>query len=212
MKFIIIANGEITNYQLLTGYIDEGDHIICADGGARHALAMGKTPDYLVGDFDSLDKNVMQQLENVPNPPQFIRFPANKDKSDTHLAVEYALAMGATEIILMGVTGSRWDHSLANITMLSLLPNDIGILLVNENNELCLITGDVILNGKPGEEISILPLSPVVKGVTTRGLKWPLVNKTIEMGNSLGISNIIVEPGAGISLKEGKLLVIRSWD
>lgn len=212
MKCIVIANGEIKNYDYCKQYIDPGDCVICADGGARHALAMGRIPDFLLGDFDSLDPDIMKQLENQPQPPQFVRFPANKDKSDTHLAVEFALEMHPHQIVLMGATGSRWDHSLANITMLSLLPGDIPISLINEQNELFLITSEVDLKGEPGEEISILPLSPEVRGVTTRGLKWPLVDHTIKMGDSLGVSNVILERGAGISLSEGKLLVIRSKD
>ncbi len=212
MKCIIIANGDIKDYAWHKQYIDEGDCIICADGGARHALSMGKTPDYLLGDFDSLDKGLLLQMENLPQPPRFVRFSTDKDKTDTHLAIELALEMQPDRIILMGATGSRWDHTLANITMLSLLPQDIPISLVNENNELFLITTEAVFEGESGEEVSFLPLSPIVRGVTTRGLKWPLVDHTIKMGDSLGVSNMILEPRAGVSISEGKLLVIRSRD
>lgn len=91
-------------------------------------------------------------------------------------------------------------------------PRNIPISLVNENNELFLITREAVFEGESGEEVSFLPLSPIVRGVTTRGLKWPLVDHTIKMGDSLGVSNMILEPRAGVSISEGKLLVIRSRD
>jgi len=211
LKCIVIAAGEIKDYSLHQKYIDDQDCIICADAGARHALAMGKTPDYLLGDFDSLGGKLLETLKNIDNPPELIKFPENKDKTDTHLAVEFALTMNPEKILIMGGTGSRLDHTLANITLLAVFP-DAPILIVNDNNELFLITDSTELYGEPGERISLLPMTPIVKGVTLRGLKWPLVDHTIEMGDSLGISNEIIQRNAGVSLTEGKLLVIRSRD
>jgi len=212
MKCVIIAAGEINNYTRMREYIEVGDCVICADGGVKHALAMGITPDYLLGDFDSLEPEILEQVKSLPQPPKIIKFSTNKDKSDSQLAAEFALGLEPDLIIMMGATGSRWDHSLANITMLALLPQDTPIHLVNENNELFLMSSGVDFEGEPGEEISILPLSPVVKGVTTRGLKWPLIDHTIKMGDSLGVSNVILERSAGVRITEGKLLVIRSRD
>lgn len=211
MKCIIIANGEINDYTQHLKYIDKGDCIICADGGGRHALAMGLEPDYLMGDFDSLDKGLLEQLKGLPNPPELIRFPSEKDKSDSQLAVELALTLNPDSIIVMGGTGSRLDHTLANITLLAQFPQ-ADIRVVNDNNNLYLTTDKAVIHGKPGDEISILPITPVVKGVTTKGLKWPLVNKTIEMGSSLGVSNVLLESQAEFTLTEGKLLVLRSVD
>lgn len=211
MKCIIIANGEIKDYTQHIRYIDEEDCIICADGGGRYALAMGLEPDYLMGDFDSLDKGLLEQLEGLPNPPELIKFPSEKDKSDSQLAVEFALTLNPDSIIIMGGTGSRLDHTLANITLLAQFPQ-VDIHIVNDNNDLYLTTDRAVIRGKPGDEISILPLTPLVKGVTTKGLKWPLVNKTIEMGSSLGVSNVLLESQAEFTLTEGKLLVLRSVD
>lgn len=211
MNCIIIANGEINNYTHHLGYINEGDCIICADGGGRHALAMGLEPDYLMGDFDSLDKNLREQLEGLPNPPELIKFPAEKDKSDSQLAVEFALTLSPDSIIIMGGTGSRLDHTMANITLLAKFP-EVNIHVVNDTNDLYLTTDRAVIHGKPGDEVSILPITPVVKGVTTKGLKWPLENKTIEMGSSLGLSNVLLDTQAEFTLTEGKLLVMHSVD
>lgn len=211
MKCIIIASGEIKDYSLHRTYIEKEDCIICADGGGRHALAMGISPDYLMGDFDSLDQQLLEQLAALERPPELIKFPTDKDKSDSQLAVEFALTLEPDSIIVMGGTGSRLDHTLANITLLAMYP-DKDIRIVNDNNELFLATEKAKVPGNPGEEISILPITPVVKGVTTRGLKWPLFNHTIEMGDSLGVSNVILDDTAEFSLTEGKLLVIRSID
>jgi thiamine pyrophosphokinase len=211
VKCIIIGNGEIKDYPQHISYIDEGDCIICADGGGRHALAMGLEPDYLMGDFDSLDPNLFERLKGLANPPELLKFPADKDKSDSELAVDFALSLKPDSIIIMGGTGSRLDHTLANITMLAKLP-DVNIHVVNDNNDLYLTNDRAVIKGKPGDEVSILPLTPVVKGVTTKGLKWPLVNKTIEMGSSLGVSNVLLEDEAEFTLTEGKLLVLRSVD
>ena len=211
MKCIIIANGEINDYPYHRRYIDEGDCIICADGGGRHALAMGLKPDYLMGDFDSLAPDLLEELKSLDNPPKLVKFPSEKDKSDSQLAVEFAMTLNPDSIIIMGGTGSRLDHTLATITLLAMYP-DVNIHVVDDTNDLYLTTDRAVIKGKPGDEVSILPLTPVVKGVTTKGLKWPLVNKTIEMGSSLGISNVLLENEAEFTLTEGKLLVLRSVD
>ena len=212
MKCIVIANGHIGDYERHRKYVTKGDIIFCADGGARHALEMNIVPDYVLGDFDSLDSQIKARLDNMLKPEQFIGFPREKDKTDTHLAVEMALEKKPGKIILMGATGSRLDHTLANICLMTAFENAVPILLVNDNNELILINRSITLHGEPGEEISLLPLTPTVYGLTTAGLKWPLYDRTLVMGDSLGISNVMLESTASVTIKEGRLLVIRSRD
>jgi len=212
VKCIVFANGHIGDYERHRTYIKNGDFILCADGGARHALEMGLVPDYVLGDFDSLAGRIKARLDDMLKPEQFIGFPREKDKTDTHLAVEMALEKNPEQIVLMGATGSRLDHTLANICLLTMFENTVPIVLVNDNNELTLITESINLEGEPGEEISLLPLTPVVRGLTTTGLKWPLYDHTLVMGDSLGISNVMLGRTAGVTIKEGRLLVIRSRD
>lgn len=209
MKAVIVTNGDIKNLLQLKHILTAADWIICADGAAKYLMAIDIVPHILLGDLDSIDGEALNWMTDRGVEP--VRFPARKDATDTELAVDYAMALSPEKITIVGGVGSRWDHSLSNILLLKkLLNHGISGWIVNENNEITIIDSSLELEGKKGDIVSIIPISAIVKGVNLYGLEYPLVDRTIPMGSSLGISNCFKDTKAKISLTEGILLVIKS--
>lgn len=209
MKVVIVTNGEINDTEYLRNIIAEASMIICADGAAKHLIKIDIAPDMLVGDFDSIAEEDLKWMET--RGVKLVRFPTRKDSTDTELAVDYALEQNPLEIILIGGVGSRWDHSLSNIMLLKkLLRHNVKGRIVNELNDITITQDSLELEGDIGDIVSILPVSEVVKGVNLYGLEYPLENRTIPMGSSLGISNKFKNQRAKITLEEGILLVIKA--
>ncbi|SKC87194.1 thiamine diphosphokinase [Maledivibacter halophilus] len=214
MKCIIVSNGDIYDYSFYKDILDDSDYIICADGGAKHLIKMDIAPNIIIGDFDSItpeDKALFME-KNI----EFYKFPRNKDATDTELALDLAISKKPSEIIFIGTIGSRMDHTIANVTLLKkVLDNGIKGRIINENNEICLLNNKnskMILSDAKGYYISIIPLSVKVKGVTLKGLKYPLKDVEIPLGSTLGISNEIDKDLASIEFKEGLLLIIKAKD
>ena len=120
MKVIIFGGAPIREYGFCGEYLKDADAIICCDAGMAHAKALGIDPDYIVGDFDSAASDVLEhyKAKNIP----IRQFPARKDETDMELGIFLALELGATDVVLFGGIGDRFDHTLANAHyLLSLL-------------------------------------------------------------------------------------------
>lgn len=214
MRYIIVSNGNISDYSFYKGIFHDSDYIICADGGAKHLIKMDITPHVIIGDLDSIDEEDKRIF--IEKSVEFHKFPSDKDASDTELALEFALSRNPSEVVFIGAIGSRMDHSIGNITLLKkLLDNDIRGKLINENNEIYLLNNknnEITLHGEKNNYLSIIPLSNVVKGINLSGFKFPLKDAEISLGSSLGISNEFVSDVVKIEIKEGLLLVIKARD
>ena len=212
MRAVIFAAGPIHDYATIRGHLGAPDLVICADGGVRHAMVLELAPDLVLGDFDSAGPSLLAEITAQGIPVQQV--PTEKDQTDTHMAVAEAVRRGATEIVLAGATGGRLDHTLSNLLLLPKLPARVQVSVVDEQNLLRLLGpgGRLTIAGLPGEYLSLVPLSPEVKGVVAEGVKWPLDGATLRWGESVGVSNIFVESEAFIAVREGFLLVIQARD
>ena len=211
MKACIVSNGTIKDYTFYRPIISQYDLIICADGGLIHLENMGITAHIAIGDFDSINEDTYEKL--IKSKIEIKKYPVKKDKTDTELAVEYALDKGCNEILLVAALGSRFDHSFANVSLLKYIMErgSKGIIL-NKNNEIHLINDRIKLSGKAGDKLSLIPITQKVCGITTKGLYYTLKDAEIVFGSSYGISNEFVEEEAFISIKDGLLLVIKAHD
>lgn len=208
MKALIISNGDLRDIDLAEYYYDT-DMVICVDGGARHLYNENLMPDIIIGDLDSIDYKILKdfQMQGV----QFIKHPIRKNKSDTELALDYAIESGANDIIFLGVTGSRLDHSMANIFMLYKLVNqNINASIIDSHNEV-FITKDMLkIDNKPGHFVSIIPLTD--SRITLKGFEYDTHSVDFSFGTTLGISNEVKEKEASVKVESGTCLVIRSRD
>ena len=211
MKAVIIANGNIKNQNYFSKIIKQADLIICADGGANHLKKMGILPHVIIGDFDSLSpqNKAFFEKKNL----KIIKHPSDKDATDTELAADFAIEQNYNDITFIGVTGTRLDHTIANIFLLKKMAAfKIKCRIIDDNNEIFLVTDKITLTREKNSFVSIIPLTEKVEGITTSGLKYPLTNAEIKSGTSLGISNQFSEERALISLKKGILIVTKSKD
>lgn len=188
-----------------------GRFIIAADGGTRHALALGLTPNVIIGDLDSLPPDLVRDLE--VRGAEVIPHPRDKDQTDLELALAHARDRGATDVLLLGLLGGRLDQTLANVFLLA-LPEWDGMRLWfkdGPDTAYLLRDGDTLcIHGHPGDTVSLLPLTPTVTGVTTRGLRWPLQNATLHFGRTLTVSNELEEEEGEVRVGRGRMVVVRS--
>lgn len=211
MKAIIVSHGDIHDYKYIGDIIKNSDMIICADGGAEHVLKCGQLPHVVIGDLDSIDRQTLDTLEN--NSIKIVKYPKEKDYTDTQLAVNYALEEGADEIILLGSVGDRLDHTLANVFLLvKLAAINIKSSVINEKNAVYITKDSIKLAGNKGDIVSLIPVGGDVKGIYTEGLQYKLSGSEIKMGDPLGISNVFIDQQISIKIESGFLLVIKSRD
>ncbi|CCK79405.1 thiamine diphosphokinase [Desulfobacula toluolica] len=211
MKCVIIANGDFEYTNDIARVIADAQMIICADGGAGHLKALNILPHVMIGDFDSVNPNDKQffKEQNV----KILPFPPRKNQTDSELCVSYALEKNATDITLLGVTGTRLDHTLANIFLLKKLARkNILARIINKHNQIYMVTAFIELKGQPGDLLSVIPITEKATGVTLTGLEYPLTNANIEMGSSLGISNCFKQTTATVCIEKGILIVTKSKD
>ncbi|MDD6763759.1 MAG: thiamine diphosphokinase [Clostridiales bacterium] len=191
MRAVVIGNGTIKSYSRIKKRIRPDDFIICADGGLRHARMLGVTPDIAIGDFDSSEKD-----ENIKS----CVYPVRKDFTDGELAVNYAIDNGYDEIMLLGMTGDRLDHTLTDILLLS---KHEGAYLVDDKNEIHIVRSELRLTGCRGKTLSIIPIYGDMTGVSTTGLEWQLNNETLFFAQSRGNSNVVTEDVCTVSVRSG---------
>lgn len=207
-KCVIIAGGALNDLEFHKEIAVQADFLICADGGARHAKRMGLLPDLVIGDFDTLTERELEEL--CLAGVQLERYPREKDFTDTHLALLKALEMGYTQVDLLGCLGGRFDHAYANVMLLALPQGrNANMRILDETQEIILVTRTMVLEGERGNQVSLLPLSQVVTGIRTEGLLYQVPGGTFTMGVPNGISNVFAERRVSIEIGEGFLLVIR---
>ena len=187
--------------------------VIAADGGARHATALGLPLDRWVGDGDSIDPGDLAALAAAG--VRVDRFAPEKDASDTELAVLAAIEAGADELtILGGLGGERVDHALTNVALLehAALAGRPARLYDDRAARISLIRGpaEAKLAGRVDDLVTLIPVGGPAVGVATSGLRYPLREETLEPGSSRGLSNIRDASRAGVSLQGGRLLAIET--
>jgi len=208
MRAVIFVNGQVDGYADLARWLRPGDHLICADGGTRHCLALGLTPDVVVGDIDSATPAAVAAL--AAQGVEIERHSPVKDQTDLELALERALRDGAQEILLLGALGGRLDQTMANLLILAQRRWPVPVRIA-EGRQLAQVIygGDTLTLAAPaGRMVSTIPFSAEVTGVTYIGLQYPLVDAVLHFGSTRGISNVVVEPPATIHIESGALLVV----
>jgi len=206
---VVVANGDFSHPASLLGVLDGADTIIAADGGANWLATQGRLPDVLVGDMDSVSPPVMEALRG--GRCRLVRHPAHKDETDLELALLEAVALGAGRITILGALGGRIDHALANILLLT-MPQlaDVATVIYDGRSYLRVLRHAGEIRGQVGDAVSLIPLGGDAIGVVTQGLEYPLRDETLRFGLARGVSNVLLEPTAQISLRGGILLLVHT--
>lgn len=189
----------------------EKDIIICADGGANNLYKTRILPSMIVGDLDSLSFKTLKYFKDLG--VLFHKFPKKKDYTDTELAIKFAIEEGSTEIILLGSTGTRLDHTLGNVMLLyKLLEKNIRAKIVDENNEIFIVNKEIKITKEKDTFISFIPLFNSCFGVTMKGFKYETEDREFSLGSTLGLSNEVISQFGTIKIEKGIAIVIKSRD
>ena len=205
---IVVAGGDDVPADVIKR-LPAGAPVVAADSGIDHALALGLTVDVAVGDFDSVSASGLQQVTSAG--ARVIRHPTAKDHTDLELALDQALALAPSQIIVVGGHGGRLDHLLANALLLA-TPRLTGVRVSAHWGPArvhALHGGDEVeLHGTAGELVTLLPVHGPAHGVRTKGLRFPLHGEDLPAATSRGVSNVLDGDMASVGLQEGALLVV----
>lgn len=184
---------------------------IAADSGYEHFVQMDVGPDLLIGDMDSIAPSALSAARQ--GQIRIETYPAEKDFTDTELALRMARERGEKCVVACAVWGNRVDHSLANLLLpASATFEDMDIRLLIDGQEIRAVRNCLMMHTLPGEIVSIIPVSGIVKGVTTQGLYYPLTNARLETGPALGVSNVAIGNKIEVRVESGTLLVTRIFE
>lgn len=182
--------------------------VIAADGGYATAAVLGLDVDLLVGDLDSISPSDLAAAR--ARGTRIEEHPADKDRTDLALALDAALADGATEVTVVGGHGGRLDHLLANVALLAAdRYAALSVTALLGEAVVTIVRGRAELTGRPGGLVTLLATHHPAVGVTTTGLTYPLTDAQLEPGSSLGVSNRCTGTTATVAVARGTVVVVQ---
>ncbi|MEY8508763.1 thiamine diphosphokinase [Lachnospiraceae bacterium 42-17] len=212
---VIVSGGELKEEFALSVLEKEGANcVIGVDKGMEFLYRNQITPNYIVGDFDSVNQEIADYYRNHTNVP-IREYNSMKDASDTEIAVRLAVTLGCSRLLILGATGGRVDHLWANVQTLT-IPFRAGIEaeILDTRNRIRLIGGDTVLKKSEtyGPYFSVFPLGNEIFTFNISGAKWPLKNHTLTPYDSLCVSNEIEEDEARIEFSGGIVILMETRD
>lgn len=225
MNHILIITGGLLDFDFAKEYIKtlSFDKVFAVDKGLEYVERLGLLPDYIVGDFDTVNPKILKAYEEKIQKGEshaFIDYhPAKKDATDTEIALDRAINEEPDCITILAATGDRIDHVLMNLSIL-MQPLSAGIdcVIVDRKNKIQLLSDkrknylEIKNKEQYGKYLSLIPMTSKVEALTITGVMYPLTDKDVYQGSSLTVSNQIIDDIATIHFKSGTMLVIESKD
>jgi thiamine pyrophosphokinase len=201
-KGLILCNGQMPPKGLIRRYLNEEVLFIAADGGGNKAFDMGFIPEVIIGDLDSFDITKMSGLYSTK-----VIKDTDQETNDLEKALAYILKVGISEVVILGATNMRLDHSLKNLSVMSQFNEQFkSIQMIDEYGSCFILPKKFTARFDLGTTVSLVPLSGEVKNVVTEGLKYPLKNESLVVGKRDGSSNETIQETIKIEHGEGQLL------
>ena len=200
-KTVILAGADITDYQWLGSQIDDGDTIICADSGLRHAAALQRVPDIIVGDFDSVCPEMLVQYRGCS------KIVHDLDQNTTDLMKALALSDTSKGVFIYGALGGRSDHDFSNILILMNMQTPDNIVLVSKGETRRVVKNTCVIDGQVDDYVGVFPLARV-QDFSVRGLLYTpdILGGPYDFGWN-GACNVMIENRAEILFSSGSILV-----
>ena len=205
-RCVIIGAAPIKNYKKIRSFLRGDDFVIVCDGGLNHLKKLRLIPNLIVGDFDS-HKNPKSKIETIV-------LPREKDDTDSVFALKTAILRGFSNFLFIGMIGSRFDHSLGNLSLLiRCYKKNFPAIMLDDFSEMEIVGKEEVEIFGSYKAFSLLPICGTAAGITIKEAKFPLENATITPENfQLGVSNELLSSRvAKISVREGFLLLVRVW-
>ncbi len=202
-KAVIFCSGELGGDTLWNPAERQDWLVVCADGGFRHAQNLGVTPDMIIGDGDSF-------LQAYPDTVPHQNYPPEKDVTDTQLCLDWVIAQGVKEVLILGGIGGRLDHEFSHFALiLHGLKHGVQVRLLNAGNEIFMADKPFVLQPNGKKYVSFFPYGGAVTGFTVQGLKYQAENMTLSCDKVQASSNEFAENQNGeVFFTGGYLLVM----
>ncbi len=206
-KCMIVANGSPPKKSVISFLRSQGyETIIAADGGANSLYKYNIVPDFVIGDLDSINKNVLNKFAKFSKVIQYKR----QNDTDVEKCLKFAIKRKFTDVVLLGATGDRLDHTLCNLGIILKFFEKIRITVIHESSVLNAYTGYVKLRTAAGEIISVYGFDDKTK-VRAKGLKYKLNNIALPFGEKESTSNVAMGKSVELEITGGKMFVIRDY-
>lgn len=171
---VIVADGTFPKHDIPLGYLKNTGRIICCDGrSAENLLKAGFEPEAIVGDMDSLNEEIADRFSDR------IFRDENQETNDLTKAVNWCSERGYKEIVIVGATGEREDHTIGNISLLSEYIKDVNVIMVTDTGVMMPFLKSSVVSSFPGQQISIFSIDPETE-LISQGLRYPLERKKIK--------------------------------
>ena len=207
-KALILANGFYPKKSVIKYLLNNGfSTLVCADGGANSAFKLGLIPDLIIGDLDSIYADVKSFYESRSKIIVYTR----QSDTDVEKCLKYLIKNKFTEVILLGATGDRLDHSFCNMGIVLKFYNEIKINILHQKSFLQCFTGNVLLKTVNNEIISLYGFDKKTK-IKSIGLKYPLEKISLQFGEKESTSNVAVSNKVELKITGGKIFVIRDFN
>lgn len=204
-RILIIANGQVPKKQLLKNLIEKSDCIVAVDGGSNICYKNKIYPDYVIGDFDSIDNKLKSHFRNS----EFIYRP-EQDEHDLLKSLKFCETLKPKKVVATAVFGKRIDHFLSNMFILQRQKFQFSIEFVDDYGKVIIVNKKQEFNLPQKHTISFLSFTPVF-GITLKGFKYENSNKDYPKGFN-GVSNEIAKKSAIVSIKKGSLIAFVPHD
>ena len=210
---IIIGAGDLTVGSI--PYNPKEDYVIAADGGIMYLSVLEIEPDYIIGDFDSVDEEYKEAAHAIHAscPEKICILPTEKDDTDMLAAIKHGLSLGYRSFRLYGANGGRLEHTIANIQLLKYLKEQDAVGYIMDGSGMILLAQNETVSFRDTMEgyVNVFSLNEKAHGVSLRGLKYELDYVTLTNAVPLGISNEFIGVQSEISVEDGTLLIIVNW-
>jgi thiamine pyrophosphokinase len=211
MKAVIFSGGRAPSLSLLKLELEDADLLIGVDSGGNYLRDNDIIPDYLVGDFDSINPVTLEYFKNSSCTVH--EYPRDKDFTDTELALELAVKLNSDTIAFLGCTGTRLDHVIGNLGLLrTCLEKDVNGYIKDDHNSIMLSKTPLKISGKKGSTFSVQAFCDTVNNLSIKGAKYPLYDHKLRIGDPLTISNEFLDEDVEIYFSDGLLMILYTKD
>lgn len=166
-RTVIVANGIFPQHEIPLGYIRNASRIICCDGSTRNLVKAGFVPEAIVGDMDSLSDNLAIRFRNK------LYENTDQDTNDLTKAVNWCIEKGYNDLVVVGATGKREDHTIGNISLLVEYVKRVDVIMVSDNGLFLPFLKSCEISSFPGQQVSVFSIDPETE-ITSSGLRYPL--------------------------------------
>jgi thiamine pyrophosphokinase len=167
---VVIADGTFPQHKIPLEYLKNAKRIVCCDGSTQSLILAGRQPDAIVGDMDSLSEDLANRFADR------LYLDESQDTNDLTKAVIWCHDKGYDDIVIVGATGKREDHTLGNISLLAEYVRNLNVIMVTDTAVLQPFLKSFAISSFPGQQVSIFSIDPETE-LTSQGLRYPL-NRT----------------------------------